>query len=110
MIGSEALRGSYIQKPNELTQVQSDEIQTLKNKRDDLNNTEDIPDVQEWSLFRRGMFSRPEQENIKLSLHTDVISWFKSQSKCALDYQTDIISFMREHMCLVQVRACAQER
>ena len=78
MIGSEALRGSSIGKPNELTQVQSDEIQALKNMRDDFINTEDIPKVRDWSPFRRGMFSRPEQENIKLSLHADVISWFKS--------------------------------
>ena len=110
MIGSEAFRGSYIQKPNEVTQVQSDEIQAVKNKRDGFINTENIPEVREWSLFRRGVFSRPEQGDITLRLEADVVSWFRSQSKCALHYQTDIINFIREHMRLVQVRAMAQER
>jgi hypothetical protein len=58
--------------------VQSDEIQAVKNKRDGFINTENIPHVREWSLFRRGMFSRPEQENIKLSLNANVISSLKS--------------------------------
>ena len=56
------------------------------------------------------MFSRLEQEDITLRLEAGVVSWFRSQSKCALHYQTDIINFIREHMRLVQVRAMAQER
>ena len=46
--------------------------------RDDLIKTEDTPKVRDWSHFRRGMFSRPEQENIKLSLNANVISSLKS--------------------------------
>ena len=83
MIGSEAFRGSYIQKPNEVTQVQSDEIQAVKNKRDGFINTENIPEVREWSLFRRGVFSRPEQGNITLRLEAGVSFHGSGRSRSA---------------------------
>lgn len=44
---------------NEFTQEQLDELEALNNLPEERINTDDVPEVREWTYFRRGVFYRP---------------------------------------------------
>ena len=49
-----------MKKANRLTQEQLDELDALSNLPEDQINTDDVPEVREWTYFRRGVFYRPD--------------------------------------------------
>lgn len=49
-----------MKKANKLTQEQLDELEALNNLPEEQINTDDIPEVREWTYFRRGAFYRPD--------------------------------------------------
>ena len=49
-----------MKKANKLTQEQLDELEALNNLPEDQINTDDVPEVREWTYLRRGALYRPD--------------------------------------------------
>ena len=74
------------------------ELRALADKPDEEINTDDIPEILDWSGGKRGMFYRPVKRQITLRLDSDVVAWFKARADGGRGYQTDINSALREHV------------
>ena len=61
-------------------------------------NTDDIPEVQDWSGAKRGLFYRPIKKQITLRLDADLIDWFKTHHLLDEGYQTSINRALREYI------------
>ncbi len=83
---------------SKLTVEQQHELETLADLSDDQINTDDMPEVTDWSDAKRGLFYRPIQEEITLSLDIDVIEWFKQQYPQDEGYQANINQALREYV------------
>ena len=83
---------------NELPLDIQAQIRALADKPEGEINTDDIPEVLDWSDARRGMFYRPVKQQITLRLDVDVVAWFKTHAPGGRGYQTDINSALREHV------------
>jgi len=83
---------------NQLTPEQQAEIDTLAALPDDQIDTQDIPEISDWSGAKRGLFYRPIKQQITLRLDADVIAWFKSRVPRGQGYQTDINRVLREYV------------
>ena len=57
------------------------EIRDLANMPDSDINTDDIPEITDWSDARRGLFYRPVKRQITLRLDADVVHWFKAHAR-----------------------------
>ncbi len=82
----------------QLTAKQRADLQALEELPDDQINTNDIPELLDWSGAERGVFYRPVKKQITLRLDADVISWFKAHAQGGRGYQTDINQALREHV------------
>ena len=49
---------------SEITKEMRDEIETLKALPDEQINTDDVPEVLDWSGARRGVFYRPNERDV----------------------------------------------
>ena len=65
---------------------------------DDQIDTDDIPEVQDWSGAKRGLFYRPIKQQITLRLDADLIDWFKTHHPQSEGYQTSINRALREYV------------
>lgn len=74
------------------------EILALADKADSEINTDDIPEILDWSDAKRGLFYRPVKQQITLRLDADVVAWFKERTKDGRGYQTDINRALREYV------------
>ena len=74
------------------------EIDALANLPEDEINTDDIPEVKDWSGAKRGLFYRPIKKQITLRLDADVIEWFKIHHRQDEGYQTSINRALREYV------------
>ena len=74
------------------------QLQALADMPEDEINTDDIPELLDWSGARRGVFYRPVKQQITLRLDSDVVAWFKTHAKGGKGYQTDINRALREHV------------
>ncbi|HEY4035541.1 MAG TPA: BrnA antitoxin family protein [Ktedonobacteraceae bacterium] len=83
---------------NQLSPEQQAEIEALAGLPDEQIDTQDIPEVTDWSGAKRGMFYRPIKQQITLRLDADVIAWFKSRVPLGEGYQTDINRALREYV------------
>ena len=83
------------------------QIRELADKPEDEINTEDIPEVLDWSNAKRGVFYRPVKQQITLRLDADVVSWFKSRQRDGRGYQTDINTALRDHVRRTEGEATA---
>jgi len=83
---------------NQLTPEQQAEINALAALPDDQIDTQDIPEVSDWSGAKRGLFYRPIKQQITLRLDADVIAWFKSRVPQGQGYQTDINRVLRGYV------------
>src|SRR5436309_7722513 len=94
------MRGELMKKVtfNQLTAEQQAEIDALAVLPDDQIDTQDIPEVSDWSGAKRGVFYRPIKQQITLRLDADVIAWFKSRVPRGEGYQTDINRVLREYV------------
>ena len=61
-------------------------------------NTDDIPEVRDWSGAKRGLFYRPIKQQIMLRLDADLIDWFKNHHPQGEGYQTSINRALREYV------------
>jgi uncharacterized protein (DUF4415 family) len=83
-----------------LTAKQKAQLKALVALPDDQINTDDIPEVLNWSGAKRGLFYRPIKQQITLRLDAELIDWFKSHHPQDEGYQTSINRFLRE--CVTQ--------
>lgn len=85
---------------SQLSAKQTAELAALAVMPEDQIDTQDIPEIGDWSGAQRGMFYRPIKQQITLRLDTDLIAWFKRQSVIANGegYQTRINSALREYV------------
>ena len=77
------------------TRRQTDELRRLREQADDEIDTEDIPEVTDWSDAQRGRFYRPVKKQITLRLDADVLAWFRARGS---RYQTRINEALREYI------------
>ena len=74
------------------------EIEALAALPDEQIQTDDIPEVQDWSSAKRGVFYRPVKQQITLRLDADLIEWFKENHSKDEGYQTSINRALREYV------------
>jgi uncharacterized protein (DUF4415 family) len=74
------------------------EIDALAALPEDQINTDDIPEVRDWSGAKRGLFYRPIKQQITLRLDADLIDWFKNHHPPGEGYQTSINRALREYV------------
>lgn len=56
-------------------------------------NTDDIPEVTDFSHAQRGRFFRPIKKQVTLRLDADLLAWFQAQGK---GYQTRLNAALRK--------------
>lgn len=65
---------------------------------EDRIDTDDIPEVLDWTYARRADHYRPIKQQITLRLDADIVAWFRERAPGGRGYQTDINRALREHM------------
>ena len=81
-----------------LTTEQKAELEALAALPEDQIQTDDMPEVRDWSGAKRGMFYRPVKQQITLRLDADLIDWFKTHHPQGEGYQTSINRALREYV------------
>lgn len=74
------------------------EIDALAALPEDQIQTDDIPEVRDWSDAKRGVLYRPVKQQITLRLDADLIEWFKAHHSQDEGYQTSINRALREYV------------
>ena len=64
---------------------------------DDQINTDDIPEVQDWSGAVRGKFYRPIKQRLTLRIDSDIVDYFRKQAPGG-GYQTAMNRALRASM------------
>ena len=75
-----------------------EQLRALADKPESRINTDDIPEVLDWSNAMCGVFYRPVKQQITLRLDADVVAWFKARAPEGRGYLTAINSAPREHV------------
>jgi uncharacterized protein (DUF4415 family) len=81
-----------------LSERQKAELEALAALPDAQIDTQDQPEVHDWSDARRGLFYRPIKKQITLRIDADVLAWFKSHASQDKGYQTDINRALRDYV------------
>jgi uncharacterized protein (DUF4415 family) len=74
------------------------EVDALAALPDDQIQTDDMPEVRDWSDAKRGMLYRPVKQQITLRIDADLIEWFKAHHDQHEGYQTSINRALREYV------------
>lgn len=74
------------------------EIDALAALPEDQIQTDDAPEVLDWSGAKRGVLYRPAKEQVTLSLDADLIEWFKNRQREDESYQNIINQALREYV------------
>ena len=80
---------------SEAMKKRSDELAALEAVSDDDIDYSDIPPVEDFSGWVRGMFYKPRKQAISLRIDSPVLVWFKSRGP---GYQTEINRVLKQHM------------
>ena len=83
-----------------LTEEQRAELEALEAMPDDQIDYSDIPEMTEadWSKAKRGMFYKPDWQDITLSLDQNVVDWFEEQAETPEEAHRNINQALVEHM------------
>lgn len=73
----------------------SADLERINAMSDDDIDYSDIPEITDFSGFKRGLFYRPEKQAVTIRLDADVVAWFKSAEP---KYQTAVNRVLREYM------------
>jgi len=73
----------------------SADLERINAMSDDQIDYSDIPEITDFSGFKRGLFYRPEKQAVTIRLDVDVVAWFKSAEP---KYQTAVNRVLREYM------------
>ena len=71
------------------------ELKALESMPDSEIDTDDVPEVTDWSRAVQGKFYRPVKQLLSVRLDADLIDWFKSSGS---GYQTRINAALREYV------------
>lgn len=82
----------------ERTAEQKAELDALKSLSDEEIDTEEMPEITDWSGAKRRVFYRPVKQQITLRLDADLIDWFKRHHPEGEGYQTSINRALREYI------------
>ena len=80
------------------TAKQKAQLDALRALPDEEIDTDDMPEVEDWSGARRAVFYRPVKQQITLRLDADLIDWFKRHHPKGEGYQTSINRALREYV------------
>ena len=80
------------------TDEQRAELEALAELSEEQINTDDIPEVLDWTHARRADLYRPVKQQTTLRLDADVADWFKERDPGGRGYQTGINRALRENM------------
>jgi uncharacterized protein (DUF4415 family) len=83
---------------DDLTAAQKAELEALAALPEDQIETDDIPEVQDWTGAKRGVFYRPIKQQITIRLDADLIDWFKRHRSQNEGYQTSINRALRKYV------------
>ena len=78
--------------------AQNAEHEALAHLPDEDINTTALPETQDWTAARRGLFYRPIKKQLTLRLDADLIDWFKSHTPEGEGYQTSINRALRDYI------------
>ena len=81
-----------------MTRSQATELQALAELPDDRIDTDDVPEMLDWSDAGRGLFHWPVKRRVTLRLDADVLAWFKRHTPGGRGYQTAIDRALRDHV------------
>ena len=70
-------------------------LDALAAMSDDDIDFSDIPEVTDWTGWKRGKFYRPVKQQVTLRLDADLVHWFKAKNGGARGYQTQINAALR---------------
>ena len=70
-------------------------LERINAMSDDDIDFSDIPEITDFSNFRRGKFYRPVKQQVTLRLDADLVHWFKAKNGGARGYQTQINAALR---------------
>jgi uncharacterized protein (DUF4415 family) len=79
-----------------MTAAQQARLARLAAMKDEDIDFSDIPEVTDFTGFKRGMFYRPVKQQITLRVDADVLTWFRSHKKKG--YQTEINQALRQYV------------
>lgn len=69
---------------------------------DDQINTDDVPEMTDWSGAVRGRFYQPPQERVTLNLDADVLAWFQEHVEGGEAFQATINRALRDHIAAAE--------
>ena len=83
-----------------LTPQQRAELEALEAMPDDQIDYSDIPEMTEaeWSKAKRGVFYKPDWQDITLRLDRNVVDWFEEQAETPEEAHQAINQALVEHM------------
>ena len=83
-----------------LTDEQRAELEALEAMPDDRIDYSDIPEMAkaEWSKAKRGMFYKPDWQDITLRLDQNVVDWFEENAETPEKAHEDINQALMEHI------------
>ena len=81
-----------------LSERQRAELEALAALPEERIDTQDMPEVHDWTGASRGLFYRPIKQQITLRIDADVLAWFKARAAKGKGYQTDINSALRDYV------------
>ena len=81
-----------------LTATQRAELDALVAMPEARIDTVDVPEQEDWSGTRRGVFFRPIKKQLTLRIDADIIEWFKTHLPHGEGYQTRINKALREYV------------
>jgi uncharacterized protein (DUF4415 family) len=83
---------------NHVTAEQKEELQALAALPEEQIQTDDIPEVRDWSSGKRGILYRPVKQKITLNIDADILEWFEANRSLGEGYQTIINEALREYV------------
>jgi uncharacterized protein (DUF4415 family) len=78
---------------SKISKQQADELRALMKKSESDIDTEEQPEITDWSQAERGKFYRPIKQQVTLRLDVDLLDWFKARGS---RYQTRINAALRQ--------------
>lgn len=85
---------TVIHKSKGLTPELKAQLEVIAAMPDDTIDLSDMPEVTDWTNWKRGKFYRPVKQQLTLRLDADVVHWFKTNAKEG-GYQTRINQALR---------------
>ena len=80
---------------NKMTDKQRQELRQLAQLAEDDIDTNDIPEITDFSAATRGRFYRPVKQQVTLRIDADLLAWFRAQGG---KYQTRINAALRDYV------------